>query len=208
MRVIVTAGGTKEDIDPVRGITNYSTGRLGSLIATRFISVGATVTYIRGENAATPEAHPNLQIITIRNTNQLNNELVSSLTSQQYDAVIHTMAVSDYAPEVTHTTKISSDAPYIQLTLKRLPKVIKRIKEIQPNTKLVGTKLLVDANEEELAQAALKQMAESKSDYVLANSLKDIHGDRHKAYLFNSDGLVSKAETKQEIAEMIYEVLK
>ena len=211
MNVLITAGGTKEDIDPVRGISNYATGRLGSLIAGRFICGGDTVTYICGETAKHPPFDPNLEIKIIRGTAQLKEQMEQALYAKHYDAVIHTMAVSDYAPCNTADKKISSDLPYLIVVLKRLPKVIQCVKEIQPDTLLIGFKLIAGgkssggASEEELIQAANKLMEKSRSDYVLANALESIGEDCHKGLLISRNGVVGRGNSKEEIAEMIYE---
>ena len=220
MNILVTAGGTREDIDPVRGITNYATGRLGCFIAERFIKVGAKVTYICGQDAIAPD----IPVQHIVNTAQLLAVFEKALCSQKYDCVIHTMAVSDYSPcgiaqaespEAENlcfmepsAKKISSDSAYLFLLLKRQPKVINLVKKLQPNAVLVGTKLLNMASEEELKQAAFKQMEQSGSDYVLANSKEQVSSHAHKAILFSRAGAIGRAETKQEIAELIYEKVR
>jgi phosphopantothenate-cysteine ligase len=205
VNILITAGGTREDIDPVRGITNYSTGRLGGLIAERYIESGAAVTYICGETAEQPQFGPGLEVIKIRNTAQLLKNLEASLYARPYDVVIHSMAVSDYAPCDVSGEKISSDAPYLVVVLKRQPKVIQRIKEIQPGTVLVGFKLVAGADEKKLLQAANKLMAKSRADFVLANALEDITGGAHKATFISRGGVVAQANTKEEIAGIIYE---
>ena len=203
--VLITAGGTREDIDPVRGITNYATGKLGSLIADRFIQGGSTVTYICSKTSVLPSCTTGqVKIITIQSTNQLQKAIKHALNEEKYDCVIHSMAVSDYAPVDPPTKKISSNEPYITITLKRLPKVINIIKQIQPDTLLVGFKLLSNACEEDLIQAAHKQIQSAGSDYVLANLLEDIDEDKHKAILINKTGIVAHGKTKQEIAEIIF----
>jgi len=118
--------------------------------------------------------------------------------------VIHSMAVSDYSPVSTSKKKISSDSPYLIVVLKKSPKVIRRIKEIQPNTILVGFKLLAEASEAALIESARKQMEHSRSDYVLANALENISADSHKAILLNHSGIVARGNTKEAIANMIY----
>jgi len=216
MNVLITAGGTCEDIDPVRGITNYATGRLGFFIAEKFLQNGANVTYICGEDAVAPD----IPVKRIRNVTQLLQTLEAELMAKQYHCAIHTMAVSDYSPcgvaavdspkftdinfKKISSKKISSDAPYQLVLLKRQPKVINRIKEIQPNIILIGTKLLSLASEDELKQAAFKQINQSNSDYVLANSKEQVTEHAHKAILFNKNGAIGRAESKQEIAELIY----
>ncbi|MCL2398887.1 MAG: hypothetical protein FWC91_03965 [Defluviitaleaceae bacterium] len=210
MRILITSGGTKEAIDPVRSITNHATGRLGSIIAEQFLHNGFSVTYICSEGAALPQLNHDflnydLEIITICSTAQLAEKLEQLLRSTQYTCVIHAMAVSDYAPYGMDTgKKIPSDSPYLILVLKRQPKIINCIKEIQPDTLLIGFKLLSGVNEEDLLQAANKIMEQSKCDYVLANDLNNIHGDVHKAILINREGIISRGESKQEIAKMIY----
>lgn len=225
MRILVTAGGTIEDIDPVRGITNYSTGRLGSLIAERFIRAGDEVTYICGENAVRPRPHGlgcadasdadenNADVVVIRSVAQLKERLEAALRGAAYDCVVHSMAVSDYSPCAAATEKISSDAPYMVLVLKRLPKIIDLIKDIQPDALLVGFKLVFDSTEDELLQAAAKLMDRSNADYVLANDLKDVKDTKdtkdggHKAILLDKSGIVARCPSKIEIAEVIYNTI-
>jgi len=219
MNVLITAGGTREDIDPVRGITNYSTGRLGSLIAEQFSQGGANVTYICGQASHIPD----IPVTHIVNTAQLLDAFEKTLSSQKFNCVIHTMAVSDYSPcgvapinsldlanvkfEKASDTKISSESQYLAVLLKRQPKAIDLVKKLQPHTILIGAKLLNTATEEELKLAAFKQIKQSGSDYVLANSKEQVTEEAHKAILFNKDGEVGRAKTKQEIAKLIYETV-
>ena len=207
MRVLITAGGTREDIDPVRGITNYATGRLGCLIADEFIKAGAQATYICSETAAKPENAENCRITTIRNTMQLMNAMESELKSTQFNAVIHSMAVSDYAPQNTSDKKISSSSPYIVVVLKKLPKVINIVKKLQPEALLIGFKLTSGADETELISAAKKLIIDSGADYVLANRAEDIYGDTHKAVLLGKNETTIRGSTKRKIAEIIRKVV-
>ena len=101
MNLIITAGGTRERIDAVRTITNESTGRLGSLIAEEFLRRFAlqshTIYYICGVGSIIPDAEdPNIHIIRIEGTDQLQQEMSKLLRGQRISAVIHSMAVSDY----------------------------------------------------------------------------------------------------------------
>ena len=240
MRVLVTSGGTLEDIDTVRAVVNHSTGSLGSLIAQRFALGGAQVVYLRGEKAACPQTTPH-QTITIRGTSQLSVTLKELLNRQRFDCVIHAMAVSDFTPAGTltaqdiaiaigeqlnagqpltqHTVtaalhsatktpgraKISSRDGDLLLALKQTPKVIEMIKALQPNTLLVGFKLLSGASESELIAAGNRLTCENKCDFVLLNDLADINGDKHKAMLLQEGQVVGRAATKQEIASLIFD---
>lgn len=97
LSVLVTAGGTREDIDTVRSIANHSTGRLGSRIADIFYKNGAEVTFLCGEvlQGVMPRAH---ETVKIRSVAQLAEKLKYLLKKNTYDCVIHAMAVSDYTP--------------------------------------------------------------------------------------------------------------
>ena len=98
MRILITAGGTSEKIDQVRSITNHSTGSLGSFIATAFLKQGAVVDYVTTATALRPKEQAQLSIYTIDDTQSLADTLSQLLETQMYDAVIHSMAVSDFTP--------------------------------------------------------------------------------------------------------------
>jgi len=209
MKALITSGGTAEEIDSVRSITNHSTGRLGSIIADTFVKGGAQVTYVCAENAALPAAEVNL--VKIKTVQQLIAALEDLLETQKFDCIIHAMAVSDFTMEAVLTedlqpiseSKISSKHEKIMLLLKRTPKVIEMFKG--KGAKLVGFKLLSDVSETELLRVASALLERNACDYVLANDKRGIHGSTHKALLLSADGTVLRASTKQEIANLIYE---
>ena len=99
--------------------------------------------------------------------------------------------------------KISSDYESLLVFMDRAPKVISCVKQMQPNTILVGFKLLSNVDEETLVAAAKEQMQLSGSDFVLANDLADIDGDNHKGLLISSKGIIDRPATKQDIAKSI-----
>ncbi len=111
MNLIITAGGTRERIDSVRTITNDATGRLGSLIAKEFsqrlLKIPHNIYYLCGQSAAVPEiTDTSIHKIRIEGTDQLFHEMKSLLTTQKIDAVIHSMAVSDYKVSSITTLEI------------------------------------------------------------------------------------------------------
>lgn len=101
MNFIITAGGTRERIDTVRTIANEATGRLGSLIAEelarRLEGKEYEIYYLCGTGACLPRIKDEkMHIVCVEGTEQLQNALTRLLTEQEVDAVIHSMAVSDY----------------------------------------------------------------------------------------------------------------
>lgn len=247
MNILITAGGTQEKIDEVRYIANHSTGTLGAIIAETFVeNPTVSVTYLHGASAIVPK-HPSITSIPIFSTRDLETQLLQLLKQQTFDAVIHSMAVSDYTVEnsisqdmlisslitelesdtsinkksiskdlltkkfqevfanTTSSTekKISSDHQHLIMRLVKTPKIIEIIKKIQPETTLVGFKLLVDVTEEYLLDIAKKLLMKNNCDYVLANDLTNITGNKHKGLLLDKNNHVQTSETKQDIAKTI-----
>lgn len=96
MNILITAGGTSEEIDDVRKITNMATGRLGSLIADCFLeNKNVSVTFICSRNSARPKLR-GARIVPVENVRSLLSAVETEMRGYRYDAVIHSMAVSDY----------------------------------------------------------------------------------------------------------------
>lgn len=209
MNILVTAGGTTEAIDSVRSITNTSTGELGSLIAKNFLNMGANVFFVAPRSVQHKISdYRQLTRCEVTDVQSVEEALKDLMTTYQFDAVIHSMAVSDYqvaevldeVGEVVQANKISSQNEELTIKLKRAPKLLPQIKELQPDTFLVGFKLLVGASKDELVQVAVDQQEKSGSDLVLANDLDHIHHQEHLAYLIQGDDILSEYHSKQEIA--------
>lgn len=133
------------------------------------------------------------------------------------DAVIHSMAVSDYRVEsasavvasekiaIPRYTKIPSSFDRIILELVPTPKIIQSIKTYAPDTFPVGFKLLDSVSEEELLDAAKKILASAKCDLVLANDAQSLQGNHHTGYLVSPDGTFVRIEGKAAIAKKLAE---
>jgi phosphopantothenate-cysteine ligase len=100
MNLIITAGGTTEAIDRVRKITNSATGRLGSLTAGEFVKQGGSriekIFYVCEEGTAVPQL-PRVEIVRVEGAEGARDALSRLFSSRRIDAVVHSMAVSDYA---------------------------------------------------------------------------------------------------------------
>lgn len=183
LKILVTAGGTKENIDGIRYITNLSTGRTASEIANYFARKGHNVTYLHAFDATTPSAPCNK--ISYNDFNDLNKKVESILNSDSYDLVIHNAAVSDYSPvyvelgsinyDVPLNSKIKSDVGEINIHLMKNPKILDKIKDYSKNKNLflVAFKFTNTLNEEEKISAVRKSFQNSNCDIVVNNDLND-----------------------------------
>ena len=214
-RILITSGPTRGPLDAVRYITNKSTGRLGVILAQEALSRGASVTFIYGKGSVVPdademgqEAFSRLKLVEIETVSGLLDAMTDELESDQYDAVLHSMAVLDYVPERYIEEKTPSGQDEWWMKLVRTPKVIKLIKELQPRTFLVSFKLEVNKSEEELIQIAHQSLLANKADLVLANDLSQIEQGHHVGYIVNPAGEVEGlAEGKEQIAEKLLDAV-
>lgn len=212
MRILVTGGGTSEDIDGVRRITNMSTGSLASEILEAFHQEGHELIYLHGLSAKVPEIH-NLRKIPCGGAQDVYDKMKSILTTEKIDLVIHAMAISDFCVDYVITKdaliqellgvgeeeeirkiiqspktaikrdqKISSSEELL-IGLKKTVKILPELKKWNPEIYLVSFKLLRDVDKEELISVARAQLNKTKSDLVLANDLKELSDKGHRAYL-------------------------
>ena len=167
-RVLITAGPTLEYIDPIRVITNQSTGKTGVLLATEFISAGSKVTLIYGPGTEIPPK--GTKVIRVKTSEEMSDALRKEMR-QKLDIVILAAAASDYAPEKPSRTKLNSDLLRIVIKLKRVSKMIDDVKKIQNNVFLVGFKAETNISKRDLIKKAREKMEQSSCDLVIANDI-------------------------------------
>jgi len=167
-KVLITAGPTIEYIDPVRVITNQSTGKTGVLLASEFVSAGSKVTIIYGPGIEIPPK--GAKVIRVETSSEMSNALKKELR-QKFDIVILAAAASDYTPENPSKTKLDSDLLRISLKLKRVPKMINDIKKIQNNVFLVGFKAEANVSKRDLIEKSREKITQSGCDLVIANDI-------------------------------------
>lgn len=214
-RILITSGPTRGPLDAVRYVTNKSTGRLGVIMAREALSRGAAVTFVYGKDSLTPdsrampeEEQARLRLVQIETVDELLATMKEELHTQRYDAVLHSMAVLDYAPDryLDDKTKSGQDEWWIRLV--RTPKVVKVVKELQPKTFLVSFKMEVGKSREELIETAHRSLVENRADLVLANDLQEIEQGRHTGYIVNPEGEVQGvARGKEEIARQLLDAV-
>ncbi len=233
--IVITAGGTSEYIDSVRKITNSGTGRLGVIIAQKFVEEQNIdrIFYICSKNSLKPETNQKIDVIEIDGTLDLEKKVRDVLLKNKIDFFIHSMAVSDYYVDMVTTsslvdnfyrgsfketlsvkdvkldnsTKLSSYEDDLIVVMKKTPKIIKEIKELSPNTHLIGFKLLSNVSKSELIDVARKLLIKNDCDFVVANDAKDITRDKHEAIILDKTS-EKYVHTKDEIALSLLEIIK
>lgn len=167
-RVLITVGPTIEYIDPVRVITNLSTGKTGVLLAGELVSAGAKVVMIYGPGKEKPPK--GVKIISVQTTKEMLDSVKKQL-KKKFDVVILSAAASDYTVEQSSKSKIKSSKKNLIIKLKWAPKIIDQIKKIQKNVFLVGFKAETNLSKKALEREARKKMRESKADLMIANDI-------------------------------------
>ncbi|HLD86900.1 MAG TPA: bifunctional phosphopantothenoylcysteine decarboxylase/phosphopantothenate--cysteine ligase CoaBC [Candidatus Nanoarchaeia archaeon] len=164
-KVIVTAGATSEPIDPVRVITNRSSGKMGVAIAEQAYLRGAQVVLIKGANSI--DARYPLDERRITTVKELHDEILEEI--KDCDIVIHAAAVSDFTVN-SLTEKIKSNDP---LHLELLPtfKILENIKKWNKKVFLVGFKAEHDLPEKELVARAYDLLKSANADLIVANDV-------------------------------------
>jgi len=204
-KVLMTAGPTIEHIDPVRVITNQSTGKTGVSLASELISAGAKVTLVYGPGEEKPPK--GAKIINVSSSKEMHNAVKTEL-KKKFDIVIMAAAVADYVPTNPSTNKINSSKNEIKISLKKVPKIIDQIKKYQKNVLLVGFKAETNLTKNQLIKSAQKKLKESSSDMIVAN---DIGSSRYKKNPQNNQVIIVDSKKvvvsgwmkKQRIAKFI-----
>jgi phosphopantothenoylcysteine decarboxylase/phosphopantothenate--cysteine ligase len=170
LRLLVTAGPTAEHIDPIRIMTNRSSGKMGVALAEEALSRGAEVTLVYGFGTATPPARAN--VISVETTDQMHEAVISELRSKKYDAVIATAAAADWKVKKPFARKVSThELSLLSLELKPTRKIIDHIKKASPNTFLVAFRAEYKLPRKDLIASACKRLLEANADLIVVNDV-------------------------------------
>lgn len=173
-RILITAGPTVENIDPIRTLSNESSGKTGVLLASELVIAGADVTMIYGSGIVPPPK--GVKLTQVKTTEEMLNQVKKAL-KKRFDVVIMAAAIADYIPKKQEKSKIKSSGRYITITLQRAPKIINQIKKIQKNVFLVGFKAETNLSKKKLELEGKKKLKESDADLIIAN---DVGKTRYK----------------------------
>ncbi|MHA7648225.1 bifunctional phosphopantothenoylcysteine decarboxylase/phosphopantothenate--cysteine ligase CoaBC [Nitrosopumilus sp. S4] len=203
-KVLMTAGPTIEHIDPVRVITNQSTGKTGVNLAAELISAGAKVTFVYGPGNEKPPK--GAKIINVRSSKEMLNAVKQELM-KKFDIVIMAAAISDFIPINSSKNKIKSSKNELKISLKKAPKIIDLIKKIQKDVLLVGFKAETNLTKNQLIKSAQKKLKESSSDMIVANDIgtKYMKNPKNNQVIIvdSKKIIVSTRTSKEKIAKFI-----
>src|SRR5712691_6422577 len=169
-RVLVTAGPTIEHIDPVRIVTNRSSGKMGLAIAKETSSRGADTTLILGPGTVNPPS--GIRTIRVESTSELLEAVLGELKHSPPDLVFAAGAPTDYRPVTVAPKRIKTrEKPQINLELRATPKILSEIRRASPKTFLVAFKTEHNVSNEELIDEAFRVIHDKNADLVAANDV-------------------------------------
>lgn len=208
-RLIVTAGATIEPIDPVRFISNHSSGKMGYAIAGELAARGAAVTLVTGRTALPTPA--GVERVDVLSAAEMYEAAVRAFEAS--DGAVMCAAVADYTPVDVSDTKIKKGDGELTIELRRTRDIAAELGTRKEGRVLVGFALETD-DEEAHAEAKLTK---KNFDFIVLNSLRDpgagFRGDTNKVTLIDRTGreelpLMSKREVAARIADKLETILK
>lgn len=207
-KVLISAGPTQESIDPVRFISNHSSGKMGIAIAEAMYLLGADVTLVAGPMHVTVQ-YAGIRVIPVRTAAEMETVCLSEFPSA--DIGIMAAAVADYRPVQIADEKIKKQAESWSISLAKTSDILAQMGEMKhPDQVLVGFALETE-NEEVNAQAKLIR---KKLDYIVLNSLRDpgagFGTDTNQVTIMRADGAQMKLTlaSKNDIALKLCQSLK
>ncbi len=194
-RILITAGPTREPFDPVRFVSNYSSGKMGYALATAARRRGAEVVLVSGPTALDPPA--GVQFVPVSSAVEMRSAVMDRL--QGATVVIKAAAVADYRPAARAETKIKKKAGNLQIELERNPDIIAEIGRKKGGRILVGFAM----ETEDLIENAKKKLQAKNMDLVVANDLTTagagFQGDTNLVKIIGRDGSIEELPLMDKI---------
>ena len=208
-RVMVTAGATIEAIDPVRYISNHSTGKMGYAIAESLARRGAEVVLVSGKTALqTPQGVRRVDVCSAEDMYE-----ASVAEFEACDCAVMCAAVADYTPVEVSATKIKKSDASFSIELRKTKDIALELGKVKGSRKIVGFALETD-NEQVNAE---KKLTEKRLDMIVLNSLRDegagFGHDTNKVSFIDATRreelpLLPKSEVAERIVDRIEQLLK
>jgi phosphopantothenoylcysteine decarboxylase/phosphopantothenate--cysteine ligase len=211
-RVLITAGPTLEHIDPVRVMTNKSSGKMGVAVAREALNRGADVTLIYGPGTAMPPS--NAKVIPVETTEEMLDAVVSELRSKKYDVVVAAAAAADWRPEKSFDYKVSTgDVSELLVRLRPTQKIIDAVRKINTDVFLVPFKAEYALSDEELVERGLRRLVEAEADLIVVNDVgrngAGFGVDTNEVFIVDKENKVVHVPftTKREVAGRILDAI-
>jgi phosphopantothenoylcysteine decarboxylase / phosphopantothenate---cysteine ligase len=214
--LLVTAGPTREDVDPVRFLTNRSSGKMGYSLAEAAIRRGARVVLVSGPtNLPAPQG---ADWVPVRTTEEMRAAVRQH--AAEATVIIMAAAVSDYRPAAAHTQKMKRSGERITLELEPTPDILAELGREWRDAKSQSRRVLVGfaAETDRIAESAREKLARKGADIIAANDVTQegagFDGDTNIVTLFLRDGReiplpkLSKFEVANRILDQILELQK
>ncbi len=206
-KILITAGPTREPIDPVRYLSNRSSGKMGFAIATAAMHAGASVTLIAGP--VTLDISKAVNRINVETAKNMHTKVIENIGS--CDIFIATAAVSDYRPETIETQKIKKDTNRLNLSLIRNPDILSDVAGRSIKPFCVG----FAAETHDLERYARQKLTHKNLDMIVANPVDNGRGfdqDDNTLHVFWKNGneifgTAPKTELAQRLITLIAEHL-
>lgn len=208
VKLLVTAGATQEAIDPVRYITNHSSGKMGYAIAKEAMLRGAEVTLVSGVSALTPPVF--VKTVTAVSAEDMYREVTSRAPAQ--DIIIKAAAVADYTPICTADEKIKKSDGDLSIPLKRTKDILGFLGEHkEPEQVLCGFSM----ETEHMLENSRKKLTKKNADLIAANNVKvqgaGFQGDTNVLTLITAEDetelpLMSKQEAAGKLLDRLMEI--
>jgi phosphopantothenoylcysteine decarboxylase/phosphopantothenate--cysteine ligase len=202
-RFLITAGPNREPLDPVRYLSNRSSGKMGYALARAALRRGAEVVLVSGPTALEPPA--GVRTIPITTAAEMRAAVLKEFAA--CTAVVMAAAVADYRPVVSAEKKIKRGKAPIELRLEPNPDIIKELGQNKDGKVLIG----FAAETEELTANAAKKLREKNLDIIVANNVAEegsgFDGDTNIATLLDRTGATRALPlmSKDELADCIYD---
>ena len=205
-KVLISAGPTREELDPVRFLSNYSSGKMGYALARQAAFRGAEVTLVSGPVSL--EAPLGVNPVTIKSAREMHQKIMEIY--QQQDVIIMAAAVADFRPSGKYNEKIKKAAFTDKIELDSNPDILAELgKKVSQQQVLVG----FAAESSRVKERAQKKLEEKKLDLIIANDITGedtgFGSDYNQAYLISRQQkeLVSRT-TKNKLAAIILDKIK
>jgi phosphopantothenoylcysteine decarboxylase / phosphopantothenate---cysteine ligase len=208
--VVVTAGPTREKIDPVRFISNHSTGKMGYALAVEAKKQGAHVVLVSGPVGL--PAPLGMEVVKVESAEEMYNAVLKYYDSA--DVVIKTAAVADYRPKIAYDHKVKKQAGDSSIELERTKDILLELGKRKKNQVLVG----FAAETENVEEYARRKLNAKNADMIVANNVKaegaGFGTDTNIVTLFKRSGsnidlpIMSKSDVAKRIIEEITSLLK